>query len=81
MGFALTGAAIIGGGMKLLGKNPWTGKSTTASPLAPTPPVMPDQNTILQQQQLEEAKASALRQGRASTILTSNASTGDRLGP
>ncbi|HEX5461893.1 MAG TPA: hypothetical protein VFX20_18155 [Steroidobacteraceae bacterium] len=42
---------------------------------------MPDQSSILQGSQLSEAQASSLRRGRASTILTNNADTGDKLGP
>lgn len=72
-------AVIIGGGM-LTGKGP--AGSLKAKPTTPlAPPVMPDQNQVQQATQLKEAQASALRQGRASTILTSNANTGDKLGP
>ena len=42
---------------------------------------MPSQSSILQGQQLEGAQAAAMRRGRASTILTNNADTGDRLAP
>lgn len=51
------------------------------APMLPKSPVMPDQSAILQAQQLEAAKVAAARQGRASTVLTTNADTGDRLGP
>lgn len=47
----------------------------------PRPPLMQSQAEVTQAQQLEAAKAAAMRQGRASTILTDNANTGDRLGP
>lgn len=50
-------------------------------PAPPAPKAMPSQSSILQGQMLKEAQASALRRGRASTILSTNASTGDRLGP
>jgi hypothetical protein len=46
---------------------------------------MPDQTTLLQEGQTEEAKAAALRYGRAATVLTNpggaGGSTGDKLGP
>jgi hypothetical protein len=55
------------------------------SPLSPgAPPVMPDQTSVLQSQQLEEAKAAALQEGRAATVLTGTgaaSNTGDKLGP
>ena len=79
-GLYLAGTAVIVGGGYLTGKGPAGGlKPKPSTPLAP--PVMPDQNQVLQAQQLQEAQASALRQGRVSTILTGNASTGDKLGP
>jgi len=45
------------------------------------PPLMQSQAQVTQGQQIEAAQAAATRQGRASTILTNNANTGDRLGP
>jgi hypothetical protein len=50
-------------------------------PGAPKPPPMQSQAQVTQGQQLEAAQSAALRQGRASTILTNNAGTGDKLGP
>lgn len=44
-------------------------------------PPMPDINQTTQAQTLQEAQAAAVRQGRASTILTTPATTGDSLGP
>lgn len=88
--YTIAGAAIIGGGMKLTGLNPWSGKDVKStiginSPLAPSPPpVMPDQTTLNQAQTLQEAKDAALRYGRASTVLTNTGAgntTGDKLGP
>jgi hypothetical protein len=62
-------------------------QATTKGPRSPgPPPVMPDQTSVLQSQQLREAKSASLQYGRAATILTGAgtagaASTGDRLGP
>lgn len=53
------------------------GKPTT--PLSP--PVMPDITTQNQAATLAEAQAASVRNGRASTILTSNSNTSDQLGP
>lgn len=80
MGFSAAGLALIAGGGYLTGKGPAGSLRPAATPLKP-PPVMPDQVTLNQEQIQQEAQAAALRQGRASTILTSNASTGDKLGP
>ena len=44
------------------------------------PPPMPDQEAIATAQERESALA-LQRTGRASTILTTNANTGDKLGP
>ena len=58
-----------------------------SKPRAPgPPPLMPDQNSVLQAQQLQQAKDASLQYGRAATVLTSTGaaganSTGDRLGP
>lgn len=89
--YTVLGAAIIGGGMKLTGLNPWSSKDVKGtiginSPLAPKPPpVMPDQSTLTQAQTLQESKDAALRYGRAATVLTNPGgaanSTGDKLGP
>jgi hypothetical protein len=65
---------------EMTGKGP-AGGLKPRMPAPPTPGAMPSQSSILQGQQLAEAQASALRRGRASTILTDNANTGDRLGP
>lgn len=46
-----------------------------------TPALMPNLTTQNQAATLAEAQAAALRQGRAATILTSNATTADQLGP
>jgi hypothetical protein len=50
-------------------------------PGPPKPPLMQSQAELTQGQTLEAAQAAAVRQGRASTILTTNADTGDKLGP
>lgn len=90
MGMAALGAAVIGGGMMITKKNPYSGKDVKGSiginsPLQPgPPPVMPDQTTLLQAQTLQESKDAALRYGRASTVLTNTGAantTGDKLGP
>ena len=72
-------ALIVGGGM-LTGKGP----AGALKPRPPAPPKiasMPDQNDVLNAQKLQESKDAAARFGRAATILTDNASTGDKLGP
>jgi hypothetical protein len=88
--YTIAGAAIIGGGMKLTGLNPWSSKDAKSaiginSPLRPgAPPVMPDQTMLTQAQTLQESKDAALRYGRAATVLTGQgaaSNTGDRLGP
>lgn len=88
--YTIAGAAIIGGGMALTHKNPYSPKDVKGSiginsPLAPgLPPVMPDQAALTQAQTLQESKDAALRYGRASTVLTGtgpSGTTGDKLGP
>lgn len=89
--YTVLGAAIIGGGMKITGLNPWSGKDAKSaiginSPLNPkAPPVMPDQSTLTREQTLQESKDAALRYGRAATVLSNpggaGGSSGDRLGP
>lgn len=90
--YTVLGAAVIGGGMKLTGLNPWSSKDVKGtvginSPLSPkAPPVMPDQSAILQQQTLQESRDAALRYGRAATVLTNPGGAGgssgsDKLGP
>ena len=88
--YTVLGAAIIGGGMKLTGLNPWSGKDVKStiginSPLSPrAPPVMPDLTMQTQAQTLQESKDAALRYGRAATVLTNpggGSSSGDKLGP
>lgn len=80
MGYSAAGLAVIALGGELTGKGP-AGGLKPKPPNVPKPPVMPDQNTVLQEQQIREAQAAAQRNGRASTILTNNADTGDKLGP
>ena len=80
MGVSAAGLEVIALGGMLTGKGP-AGSLKPRVPAPPAPKTMPDQNTILQSQQVAEAQASALRRGRASTILTDNADTGDKLGP
>jgi hypothetical protein len=80
MGVSLAGIAVIAAGGALTGKGP-AGALKGKPPTPPPTPLMPDQTTINQAQQLKEAQAAALRQGRASTVLTNNADTGDKLGP
>jgi hypothetical protein len=88
--YTALGAVVIGGGMALTKKNPWSPKDVKGSiginsPLQPgAPPVMPDQASVLQDQQIKEAKDAALRYGRASTVLTGSGQSntaGDQLGP
>lgn len=80
MGFSVAGLAVIAAGGALTGKGP-AGGLKPSPPHAQAPPPMPDQSQVLQAQQLKAARSAALQQGRASTILTSNADTGDKLGP
>lgn len=80
MGFSAAGLAVIAIGGMMTGQGP-AGGLKPKTPVAPTPPPMPDQSTVLQSQQLQNAKMTSLQQGRASTILTNNADTGDKLGP
>lgn len=80
MGYSAAGIALIVGGGMLTGKGP-AGGLKPSPPAPPKAAPMPDQTTVLQDQQLKEAQAAATRQGRASTILTSGADTGDKLGP
>jgi hypothetical protein len=75
VGYALEGAATIAAGVE-----------ASKRPRMPAPPVMPDQNSVLQAQQLQESKQAALQYGRAATVLTGTgatgqSTTGDRLGP
>lgn len=74
------GVGVMAVGGEVTGKGPLGGLKPRM-PGVPAPKVMPSQSSILQGQQLEEAQAAAMRRGRASTILTNNADTGDRLGP
>ena len=55
------------------------GNSPTPKPS--TPPPMPDQTTMDQAAQLQAARQAALQEGRQATMLSSNQSTGDKLGP
>ena len=80
MGYAVAGIAVIAAGGALTGKGP-AGGLKPSTPVAGAPPPMPDQTQVLQAQQLNAARNAALQQGRASTILTSNADTSDKLGP
>lgn len=88
--YAALGALVIGGGIAVTHKNPYSAKDVKGaigvnSPLAPTPPpVMPDQASITQAQTLQEAKDASMRYGRAATVLTNTGAgntTGDKLGP
>lgn len=79
MGYAAAGLAVIVGGGMLSGKGP--AGSLKPKTVLSTPPVMPDQTTQNQAATLAEAQSAAVRNGRASTILTSNANTSDQLGP
>ena len=80
MGYSAAGIALIIGGGMATGKGP-AGGLKPKSPAPPKVAPMADQNDVLRQQQLQEAKDAAARYGRASTILTDNQSTGDKLGP
>lgn len=72
--WALIGASAVGAGTGIAA-------AVKGTPKAPASPLMPDQTSVQQSQQLAEEQAAATRQGRASTILTDNSNTGDRLGP
>lgn len=50
-------------------------------PKPPPTPLMPDQASLNQTEQLAAAQAAATRNGRASTVLTNNSNTSDLLGP
>lgn len=76
---ALAGAAVIALGGMLTGKGP-AGSLKPNTKIAP-PPLMPDLATQNRAGTLAEAQSAAVRNGRASTILTGNANTGDQLGP
>jgi len=80
MGYSAAGLALIAGGGYITGKGPAGSLKPKAPALPPVPP-MPNQDQLLQAQQLQEAKDAASRYGRASTILTTNTDTGDKLGP
>jgi hypothetical protein len=89
-GMTALGALIIGGGIALTGKNPYSAKDVKGaiginSPLSPgAPPVMPDLTSQTQAATLQESKDAAVRYGRASTVLTgtgASGTTGDKLGP
>jgi hypothetical protein len=66
------GTASAGVATKMLAPKP---------PSAPAPPPMPSLAAENQAQTLTEAQEAAARYGRAATVLTTNADTGDRLGP
>ena len=74
------GIGVMAVGGEMTGKGP-LGSLKPRMPGPPKPPLLQSQSQAMQGQQLAEAQASALRRGRASTILTTNADTGDRLGP
>lgn len=89
-GLMLLGAAVIGGGVAVTHKNPYSAKDVkgaigiTPPAVVGPPPVMPDQTTTMQAAQLQEAKDASLRYGRAATVLTgtgANTAAGDKLGP
>lgn len=70
----MAAAAIISAGTTVY-------EATRGTPKPPTPAPMPDQTQTLQAQRLLAARQASLQQGRASTILTNNQDTGDKLGP
>lgn len=78
-GLTIAGAAVIVGGGLLTGMGP-AGGLKAKTPLS-TPPVMPNLATQTQSATLQEAQSAAVRNGRASTILTNNSTTSDQLGP
>lgn len=80
MGVSAAGLTLIAAGGYLTGKGP-AGSLKPRSPITPTPPPMPNLQDQQNAQQLQEAKDAAARYGRAATVLTSNADTGDKLGP
>lgn len=52
------------------------------TPYGKPPPLMPDQQTLLQEQTLQESRDAALRYGRAATVLSNpGVGGGDKLGP
>lgn len=67
-GAATTAGVAISGALK-------------GTPKPPASPLMPDQASIDQAQQLKAAQAATQRNGRASTVLTNNSNTSDLLGP
>jgi hypothetical protein len=79
MGATAAGLAVIVGGGLLTGKGP-AGSLKPKTALTP-PPVMPNLTTQDQAATLAEAQSAAVRNGRASTILTNNQNTSDQLGP
>jgi hypothetical protein len=89
-GLMALGAAIIGGGIAVTKKDPYSAKDVKGAigiappPTLGDPPVMPDQGSLTQAQTLQESKDAAMRYGRAATVLTgtgADATTNDKLGP
>lgn len=80
MGATAAGLALIVGGGYLTGQGP-AGKLAPKAKAPPPTPLMPNVQQQDQAAQLQEAKDAAGRYGRAATLLTNNADTGDRLGP
>lgn len=74
-------AAAFFAEMGMAGKGPLKGALGPKMQAPPKPPLMQSQADVTQAQQIEASKAAAMREGRASTILTTNADTGDKLGP
>lgn len=71
--------ALIGSLVVAAGTGIYT--ATRSAPKPPPAPLMPDQTSVQNAQQIAEEQAASMRQGRASTVLTDNAGTGDKLGP
>lgn len=79
MGMEALGGLLLGGG--LFGAAKLATKALAGSPKSPPPVVpMPDvgANPLLQ---LQKNAQTGFRTGRAATVLTDNADTGDKLGP
>ena len=80
MGYSAAGLMLISSLGEMTGKGPLG----SLKPKVPAPPQvqeMPNQNELLQAQQLQASKEAAMRYGRAATVLSTNSNTGDKLGP
>lgn len=76
-------ASIVGAAGSAASAGLAISNAVSGGPKPPPTPLMPDQTTLDQAQQLDAARKASLRQGRASTILSSGSSGGgsSTLGP